>query len=289
MTTEATVIGAVAQQAMDPIAVVPSEVYSIADGNGGVKFLDTDAWGHRPRSAIAERTVTDSESFVKYVEKHGNDGHTEVYADKARSSVVAIIDSHGTGNEPGWQKHKVTLKLEHTPSWLAWQKFNNVMMSQSDFAEFVEQRATDVVTPAAGDLMELAQKMQMTVGVEFESAQRLSDGQTHLVYKEKTETKGNGNMDVPKELLLALQPYVGSGRQYAYAAFRTRLVSKELRVGYVLVRPEEILEGVFADMVAEIVAGRPTYEAAEATATKPAVTARAGFAGITAPIFYGRP
>lgn len=276
-TNEARTIATLAQQAQELTELLPGAIFAVPADDGGQRVIDTDHYAFTPRRANSHRLVSDSESFVKYLVKHGLE-RTEVYADTPLSSVVAVIDSHGGALEaPGWQSHTVTLKLEHTKSWLAWTKYDGQMFDQAAFAEFIEQRATDVKTPAAGDLMTLASHMSMTIGVEYESAQRLADGQTTLKYKEKVATKGLGTMEVPKELMLALQPYVGGPRQYAYASFRTRLQGSALKIGYVLVRPEEILEGVFADIVTEIRDGRKE------------TTGRPGFDGITAPIFYGRP
>lgn len=276
-TTEAQAVAYLAQQAQEPTPLAPGTVYTVPADDGGQRVIDTDQYADTPRRKTAHRYVSDSESFVNYLAKHALP-QTEVYADTPRSSVVAVIDSHaGALAAPGWQDHRVTLKLEHTKSWLAWTGNDGAMMSQSDFAEFIEQRATDVTAPAPGDLMTLASHMSMTIGVEYESSQRQSDGQTALVYKEKIASKGLGNMEIPKELILALQPYVGGPRQYAHASFRTRLNGSQLRIGYVLVRPEEILEGTFADIVNEIRDGRKM------------ATGKNAFDGITAPIFNGRP
>lgn len=252
-------------------------IYTVPDGHGGVTVLDVDKYGSHPRRTSAARKVSNAESFAAYLEKHGLD-ETEVYADVPRSSIIAVIDSHqGAELSPGWEDHTVTLVLEKTKSWIAWIERNETWFTQTEFAEFIEQRATDVVTPIAGDLMNLVQTMYMTKGVEFQSAERQSDGQTEVVYKEKIQTKGLGKMELPKSLFLALQPYVAGPRQHAIANFRTRLDGAAMKVGYVLVRPEEILEGIFADIVTELREGR------EATIAKPAIIA------ITHPIYYGKP
>lgn len=279
MTTEAETVASITAQAIAPFPIEPGTVYTIATEDGGVRIVDTDSYAAVPRQTTGQRKVSDAQSFVAYLEKHGLP-QTEVYADTENSKIVAIVDSHrGAGAEPGWQAHRLTLELQHTKSWLAWTKHDGTWFGQTDFAEFIEQRATDVIEPAAGDLMSLAQNFYMTKGVEYESASRLSDGQTTLVYKEKVATRGLGKLEVPKELKLALQPYMDGPRQYAFANFRTRLDGAVLKIGYVLVRPEEILDGVFADIVNELRDGRTAV---------PDKGVR-GITAITHPIYFGKP
>lgn len=277
--TEAEVVAYLAQQGTSAREIAAGAVYTFSNGDGGLVVQDTDGYAPAPRRTTAARKVSSAESFVAYLAKHALP-QTEVYADVKNSSIVAVIDSHeGAGLPGGWQGHKVTLVLEHTKSWLEWMQHDKTWFTQSDFAEFIEQRATDVSKPVAGDLMSLAQNFYMTKGLEFESSERLDNGETNLVYKEKVTTKGLGKLEVPKDLELVLQPYIDSPRQFAFANFRTRLNGSQLLIGYVLVRPEEILDGIFADIVKEIREGRKASDDGSVTA----------FDGIEAPIFYGRP
>lgn len=276
---EAQTVAGLAEKALEPKTLEPGEVYLVPDGDGRVKVLDTDAYADAPRNKVANRVINDVESFVAYIAKHNVKGSTELYADAKSGDVIAVFDSHHEGAIAGWQKHKATLKLEFTRSWLAWTQHDTHWFKQIEFAEFIEQHTVDVVKPSAGDLMSLAQKFYMTKGVEYESSERLADGETTLVYKEKVESRGLGNIEVPKELELVLQPYVNGPRQFAFAQFRTKLDGSVLYIGYVLIRPDEILEGVFADTVNILRNGRPAN----------AEAGHAELAPVDAPIYTGRP
>lgn len=279
MTTEAAVVANLAAEATEANPINPGEIYTVPAGNGELRVVDTDEYAPTPRRVQARRTVNDVDSFVQYLEKHGLP-ETEVYADKVGNSIVAVIDSHrGAGEPGGWQGHKLTLALEHTDSWKAWIGANAKWFTQVQFAEFIEQHAVDVKVPTSGDLMKIAQDFYMTKGVEYQSSQRLADGQTQLVYKEKVETKGLGELEVPKELELVLQPYVGGPRQFAYANFRTRLDGAQLQIGYVLIRPEEILDGMFSDIVTDLRNGRPVDDVKGITPLAP----------IAHPVYFGKP
>jgi uncharacterized protein YfdQ (DUF2303 family) len=291
--TEASVVADLARAAVGAQQVRPGEVVAVPNGNGGVTIHDTDAYAETPRRTLANRTVTDAASFVRYIEKHGTEA-TEVWADTPKSTVIGVIDAPAGAERPsGWQTHRVTLSLEKSKPWVAWEQSDRAWFEQMDFADFIEDRASDVRDPEPATLLELAQSFQAAREVDFESSERMSDGQTRLDFKETITAKAGqkGHIEIPDRLQLALKPYIGGPAYWVTARFRYRLRGAQLRLGYVLERPQEILDLAFADIVAEIRHGRAGIEeqGQKTEVGTPIVTIQEGFAGITQPIFYGRP
>lgn len=289
--TEAETIGQYAQQAVEPDVLQPGEVYAVADGSGKVRVIDTDEYADAPRRPKGHRKVLDAASFCAYLAKHGTP-LSEVWANSPTSDIVAIIDTHeGAGKPAGWDKHKLTLDLVKSKPWLAWESIDGKLMDQVDFAEFVELRAIDIRVPTAADMLELAQHFTAKRSVDFESSEKIADGQVQLTYKENTTAKAGqtGHLDIPERLQLVLRPYVGGPSYYVWARFRYRLHGSVLKLGVVIERPQEILDAAFADIVTEIREGKPATTAAEATDASPSVLATPGHDGITQPIYFGRP
>lgn len=281
--SEAAAIADIAVQGIEPNPIEPGVLVTVPDGQGGVKVINTDEYAPTPRRAKATRSVLDAKSFVEYTNRHGLPG-TEVFAHSPSSTVVAVIDSHvGAGQDAGWQGHRVTLNLEQTVPWKAWTKYDGAWFSQSEFAEFIEQRAVDVKTPSHADLLELAQHFEAKKSADFSSSERMDNGQVQFTFTEKVGAKAGqkGQLEIPKDILLVLKPYVGGVPYHVYANFRYRLSGGELRLGYVLVRPQDILDAAFADIVTEIREGRT-----EKFADKPDVVVHEG---IEYPIFLGKP
>jgi uncharacterized protein YfdQ (DUF2303 family) len=292
--TESEVVADLTRQSVEPHKL-DGGVYAIPGPDGSVRIVDTDAYSETPRHTTASRTVLDATSFVTYVNRHGLAG-TEVYADTPGSAVVAIIDSHeGNDGDPGWQKHRLTLSLEHTKAWKAWVgrdlgQVPAAWMDQQEFAEFIEDRALDVVEPDHATLIELATKFEATKNVEFGSSVRLDSGEVQFQYTETIGAKkGNkGEVKLPKEIKLALRPYIGGPIYFMWAALRYRMGGTGLRLGYALQRPENILEAAFADIVTEIREGRTDKEIDPET--KKVISETVVHQGIgDVPIFYGRP
>lgn len=282
--TEAAAIADIAVQGIEPKPIEAGEIFAGPDGRGGVKVHDTDKYAPAPRRIEATRTVLNAQSFADYVNRHGIDG-TEVFAHSPSSSIVGVIDSHeGAGREPGWQGHRITLALEFTKAWKAWEKFDGEWFDQVAFADFIEQRAVDVKEPDHAVLIEMAQKFEAKRSVDFTSAERRDSGEVTFEYAEtiKARSGQKGEITIPKELLLTLQPYVGGTRYAVYANFRYRLEGTGVKLGFVLQRTQEILDAAFADIVTDIRDGR----------TAPAVDGKdpvVVHAGISFPIFLGKP
>jgi len=286
--TEASAIANIAVQGVEPHPVETGEIYAVPDGRGGVIFRSTDDYADAPRRPKAKRVVTDALSFVGYVNRHRTPG-TEVFANTSASEVVAVIDSHeGTNAPAGWQDHQLLLSLEHTKAWLAWAERDlgtnpRGWFGQQEFAEFIEDRALDVQDPDHATLIELATKFEATKSVEFGSAVRLDSGEVQFQYTETVGTKkgAKDSIEFPKELKLAIRPYIGGPIYFVFASFRYRIGADGLRLGYALIRPETILEAAFSDIVTEIREGK-TEKTADAE-----TPVHEGIGDV--PIFYGRP
>src|SRR5690606_15598320 len=156
-------------------------------------------------------------------------------------------------------------------------------MDQQQFAEFIEDRALDVLEPDHARLIELATKFEATTKVEFGSAVRLDTGEVQFQYTETVGAKkgAKDQIEFPKELKLGLRPYIGGPIYYVFASLRYRIRQEGLVLGYALQRPENILEAAFADIVTEIRDGKTDTRDGESTRL------HEGIGDVS--IFYGRP
>lgn len=250
---------------------------SVGDGAAGYSVVSTEQYGASPRRAKATRTVGRVESFVQYLERHGTDS-TEVFADLRGARVVGVIDSHHR-DLPGWEGHRVSLVLEQSVAWQTWTAHNGQWLDQLAFAELIEQRMIDVADPDGGTLLEIVQSFHATTDVQFKSGTRLNSGEIQFTYEETQEARAGrkGDLTIPDHFVLVMRPYVGGPAYRIRASLRYRVKPDGIKLGFVLERPEEVLEAAFKDVVGII------RDGAEATDERPAVQP------ITAPMFYGQP
>lgn len=281
-----------AQEAVAPKAIGWEEdrFYVVLDRDGHLHVVDLDA--HRAASAVADApirktgtaTVRDAPSFVAYVRKHGDDD-TEVWADEINRTVTAVLDAHqGADSSPRWGQHMVKLRLETTTAWRKWTENNSAWLTQTDFAELIEERSTDFSSDgghySAADMLELAQTFKASSTSQFESSQRLKTGETQLVYLEDTTATAGarGDLAIPDEFRLVVQPFVGGVPYAVYCRMRYRIdrSTKQLKLGYVIQRPEDVLAEAFGSYVDDIRGVQP-----DGTVTADA--------GITQPVWRGSP
>lgn len=205
----------------------------------------------RRKSGIVH--VQDAASFVGYLEKHGLP-ESEVYADLARIGLVGVINAHqeavydeGEPNKAGHGDHRVALELVPTDAWKAWTGSDKTPMRQQEFAEFIEDRANDVIDPDAATMLEIAQSLIATTGVDFKSAHRLTDGQVKFQYEETTNARAGhtGDIEIPATFAISIAPFEGCPPVELVARFRYRTGANGLTLFYALRNPQDVAREAF--------------------------------------------
>lgn len=276
-----------ATRAAEPTVLDRTERFHsvVVPAGGTLEVIDLekqlDRYRERPRRKQGTFRVHDAESFVSYLGKHGLP-ESEVWADVTTSNLIAVVNAHATEailDEPGadavdadqgagWADHRVEYAVRPTQAWTTWLSSDGKLLDQNSFAELIEDRAVDIVAPAAADMLELAQTFQATIGVSFESSKLLSSGQRQLEYKETVDSRAGhrGRLEIPKEFTLGLVPFEGADPYKVTARFRYRITDGQLRIGYRLERPQDVMREAFlgvVDKVSEAVS-QPVYRGVSA-------------------------
>lgn len=229
----------------------------------GVQVVDLDTDEHRRREGKAPKRktgtfqLTEHASFSQYVNDHAVADGSTLWGDRDRGQIIAVLNDHAThslDDEPDWRDHRAVLTLRRTPAWEAWTKASGQMHDQAAFAEFLEDRAGDVVDPDPARLLEVATSIEATTGVAHKSAVRLDSGEVKVRYEETIDARAGqaGDLTIPSRIELALSPYEGMDPYRVTARFRYRLANGTLRLGVVLDRPEDVLRAAFADVIAAV-------------------------------------
>lgn len=246
--------------------ILIAEPHEVSDGGpDALVYMGPDGKTHvvdlievlaEHQSNPARKTGTfhahDADSFCTYMGKHGL-AESEVWADAQGQRIVGVINAHDESDVgAGWGDHRVEYRVAATLAWKAWSARDGKLCSQTEFAEHIEDRMVDIVDPEAAILLELAETFEATNRVRFESSKILSSGQRQLTYKEQIEASAGrtGQLEIPKEFVLGLKPFEGSDGFKVTARLRYRINDGELRIGYKLVRPEDVLREAF-DSVAQ--------------------------------------
>lgn len=247
--TEADAVADLTFAAVEPDVLTAGDILSVIVPAGAQhKLLDLEEHLDRPRRKRGTVELTDVESLIRYVNAHKGGG-TELFADIDRTKVVAVLNGHE--QEAGWGDHRAVLTLRPSIEWKRWSAKNGQTLSQTQFAEHIEESLDDIVEPAAASVLEMAQTFEASKSVEFRSSSMLSSGQRQLNYVETIEARAGaqGQLTVPTEFVLGLRPFEGTDRYKVTARFRYRINDGKLAVAYVLDKPEDVIEAAFADIL----------------------------------------
>jgi uncharacterized protein YfdQ (DUF2303 family) len=258
-TEDAQTVAELARAGTEPHRIDPGSIYLVATADGDVQQFDLtgDAYRDTPRRKTGTTVVRDPDSFLAYWGKHSDPG-SEVYADRQALTITAVLNAH-TADSARFGDHRVVLRLRHSDSFEAWAAASGKDMNQTRFAEFVEDHRTDIRTPPAADLLELAQTFQATTKVSFKSGSILKSGQRQLTYVEETDASAGrkGQLTIPDDFELGLAVFQGATEADAVTARLRYRISGEGRLAllFILDRLPEVVDAAFEGVVAAVAAG----------------------------------
>jgi uncharacterized protein YfdQ (DUF2303 family) len=209
-----------------------------------VEYID----GHRSIPAYHAGTVRlrDAKSFAAYVKDLDQGTHTRVYATLQPAAFQAVMDDHVT-DEPGMRKWRAAFVVPHSREWIEWSKKDRQVMSQLDFATFVEDNLPDFVAPDGSTMMTMALNFEASKSGAFKSIQRLQNGDVNMQWVDETSTKSaSGNVVMPSEFTIAVPVFENDQEKAQVTArLKYRVRDGSLSIWYELVRPHKTVESAF--------------------------------------------
>lgn len=208
----------------------------------------------RPRG---NATIYEPVDFISYVNRLRSDA-TTVWADPDRGEVTAVFDDHTNAETAGWRHHRATLNVRRDPEWAAWVERSGHLDTQEGFAEFLEDRLMSIVDPDPATMLEVALTFQAHRSASFERGTRLQSGDVQLRWIETTTASaGKGNIDVPEKFTIRVSPFLGVDPVDLVARLRYRISDGNLRIGFVLHRPDLAEQEAFDRIRALVAEGTP--------------------------------
>ena len=225
------------------VALVP-EGTSLADLT---EYQYREAPLHRKKGTV---TLFDQASFCGYFGLFADDD-SRIFADPTRSIFTAVLDYHESGDgKPRHGEHRAVFTLRNSPEWAAWSGQNTKALPQSEFAEFIEDNAADIIEPLPAHMIEVARDLKAKSEVNFASAIRLQNGQTQFTYQEEIRgSVGKGSMDVPETFRIRIPLHLGGPEYEITARLRYRIRETKLVLWYDLYRVQKLVEAAFRDTV----------------------------------------
>jgi uncharacterized protein YfdQ (DUF2303 family) len=232
-----------------------------------VQVQDLEGYLDRPRRQRGSVTVHDWSDFAQLVNRLVDPYHTTVWCNADNGTFTAVFDDHGAEQVAGWRSHTATLKLKADPDWELWLKANNQLMTQEQFALFLEDVAHTVVDPDAATLLEVATTFRATKKADYKGGVRLDNGDVEFSYQEQTTSSAggkSGKLEIPQTFTVRIAPWRGVDPVDLTARLRYRLTDGQLGIGFSLLRPDrakdDAFEGIHARLREQIDADAPMFQ-----------------------------
>lgn len=238
----------VAAQAAEPVELDPEQLYGKAVPNG-LEILDLERYRSTPSAKRGTVKVATVESLIDYTRRHLDETTATLWVHPTDGKIRVLLDDHDAEGA-GWAEHRVLLDLIPTPEWQHWLKLDRTLVTQLDFAEHVEDGVTQLVEPNAAEMLEIAQSIHATNNASFRSAHRLDNGQVEVAYDEDVQASAGkkGDLTIPQTFELAIAPFIGEDPYKVSARLRYRIQGNNLRIGYTLEQPDEVLRDCLSNI-----------------------------------------
>lgn len=240
-----------ASERYDVPAEISGEVFVVELPNARqVDIVDIGAKMPQPRRQKGTTALHDPNSLVVWAQgQSGETGAVAVYGDLYSTSITAVINP-GTADYPGWDDHRGVLALKRHPRWDRWRNLDGKVVKQADFAAHVQTCASDFVTPAALDVLEIAETLTLNVGAKVSSAQRMRDGRRQIVFDESIDATAGGDLsvEIPETITLRFPLFDGAEPEEMTARLLYRKVGTEVGFAVQFIDPEERERATFATL-----------------------------------------
>lgn len=227
----------------------------------------SDAYGlklAKPRYVRQTVTIETADSLVDYVNRF-KVADTMLFAEISSNRIVALVDYHagaegGADVAPEFQAghvaHRAKMELPFSEEWRTWNDISGRLMGQLEFARFIEENASDVRAPSAGELLDACRDLQAHRKVSFIKAVRTASDNESFEYTSETNLHAKGNIDIPTKFKLGLPVYFGDAEIELYAFLRWKLDDDNgaLTLGVQLHRVEHVRQAVFKKIVQDVAA-----------------------------------
>lgn len=242
-----TVIDLAASQADPRVANAEAEIPFITVPNT-YRAEDLEHLLPFPTRKRARVSLTDADSFIAYIKKHGSLGECVIYTDldteSSKINLEAVINDHAADSAQ-WRDFRATFNPKLSVEWRRWKSNDRQEMSQINFAAFLEDNIGDIVSvngsPAGADMLQMALAFERTADKKLASRVNLQSGGVRFEYIDDDNKGTRSAMEAFNRFHIGVPVFYNSQSAYPVEA-RLKYREKEGKVvfWYELVRADKI-------------------------------------------------
>lgn len=245
------------------------KLFAVPDGWSLKTDAELEKFQPVPSRKKGNITFTTSESFVEYVNLHKTD-ETRIYAVSTESNpliVKAVFNENepGIATLPGWRDFTATFIPKTALEWSTWMKSNRSVMSQFDFAVFIEENLKDIYQPKeesdqpalpdGSSMLAMALKFEVNSEKRMKSSVRLQSGGSNIDFVDTDDAATVERMNVFDKFAIGIPVFWKASGYVLTARLRYRNQQGKLMLWYELIRPDLTIDDAVTDALALIEKG----------------------------------
>lgn len=242
----------------------------LVDSDGKVTSLAdlVDTERKHPEFRRGEAKFTTQASFEAHAKRFASKDST-LWADRGEGSrprLVSVLDYHDAGADgtPRFCKHTGVYLFPLSKEWIDWTGIQGKLLTQRDFAEFLETHLVDVADPkeaedkirgitallemtfaSAADLLKLSRGIKIHESHEVSESHDLSTGEGEITFKVDHTDRAGNRVRVPQAFVLGI-PVFRAGDDVTIASFlRYRIVEGAVKWIVSLYRHVQLFDDAF--------------------------------------------
>lgn len=240
-----------------------------------------------PRRRKGTAVAQTLRSFISLTNRQKDEKLSVVFADTnwEAPSFTAVVDYHPKerggpdGVDACYGQHRIHYPFPLSEEWQEWVKFNNEVMSQSEFATFLENRIAELSTPnedeksslaetfattvaAPAELVKLSRGLRVHISSTVEEERTLNSGEGQIKWQEVHKTENGEPLKVPGMFILAVAPFRAGEKVRIPVRLRYRASAGRVSWFYEIYRPDLCITARVEADLAQVASetGLPTFE-----------------------------
>ena len=236
----------------------------------GWRLEDTEKTELTPRRKVGKVAMTDADSFIGYVKRHGALANATIWCDAnftaGKVALTAILNDHGElEGAQEWRDHLATFVPVFSEEWKRWNGANKHAFNQAEFAAFIEENLKDIASvdgsPSGAQMLEMALSFEANQDMRFKSAIRLQNGGVQMSFVQDDDSQTLAKMQMFDRFSIGLPVFWNGDAYQIDARLRYRVRDGKLTFWFELIRQDKVLEAATKTLIEKIKAetGKPFF------------------------------
>ena len=223
--------------------------YIVRSPNGACEFVKSQF--HAPNFKTGLIKVLDVMSFTEYFKKHSG-GNTLVRANCSQVEIEAVLDWHGKDvDDAGRGDHCLKLVCVRTLEWSKMKASNGKSMSQSEFADFIDDLSHCFEVPDPASLTDIVLNLEGANNAAWLSKFDRVSGGVQIQYTQEAEAKTKSGVLFPTQGTVVMPVFVGGPPMRFIVKFQYRVNEGDLTIRFVLDQCDRWEREAFLETVAQ--------------------------------------